>query len=86
MPRFGKDKNARNEELDRQAAEEVERLTRRGAPPPTGNSSGPFGVETATSDPSGDTAQPVNTIDSPSGVIGVVSVPWTSTRYSRKGP
>ena len=36
MPRFGKDKNARNEELDRQAAEEVERLTRRGAPPGTG--------------------------------------------------
>jgi len=30
VPRFGKDKNARNEELDRQAAEEVERLTRRG--------------------------------------------------------
>ena len=36
MPRFGKDKNARNEELDRQAAEEVERLTRRGAPPGMG--------------------------------------------------
>ncbi|CAA9238236.1 MAG: hypothetical protein AVDCRST_MAG10-1477 [uncultured Acidimicrobiales bacterium] len=36
MPRFGKDKNARNEELDRQAAEEVERLTRRGGPPGMG--------------------------------------------------
>ena len=36
MPRFGKDKNARNEELDRQAAEEVERLTRRGAAPGMG--------------------------------------------------
>lgn len=33
MPRFGKDKDARKEELDRQAAEEVERLTRRGGPP-----------------------------------------------------
>jgi hypothetical protein len=32
VPRFGKDKNGRNEELDRQAAEEVERLTRRGMP------------------------------------------------------
>jgi hypothetical protein len=36
VPRFGKDKNARNEELDRQAAEEVERLTRRGGPPGMG--------------------------------------------------
>jgi len=33
VPRFGKDKDARKEELDRQAAEEVERLTRRGGPP-----------------------------------------------------
>lgn len=35
MPRFGKDKDKdnRREELDRQAAEEVERLTRRGAAP-----------------------------------------------------
>jgi hypothetical protein len=32
VPRFGKDKDARKEELDRQAAEEVERLTRRGGP------------------------------------------------------
>jgi hypothetical protein len=36
VPRFGKDKDARNEELDRQAAEEVERLTRRGGPPGMG--------------------------------------------------
>lgn len=36
MPRFGKDKSGRNEELDRQAAEEVERLTRRGGPPGMG--------------------------------------------------
>jgi len=38
VPRFGKDKDNRREELDRQAAEEVERLTRRSAPP-----SGPGG-------------------------------------------
>ncbi|MDQ3897379.1 MAG: hypothetical protein M3326_09100, partial [Actinomycetota bacterium] len=37
MPRFGRDKDqARKEELDRQAAEEVERLTRRGGPPGMG--------------------------------------------------
>ncbi|HTJ74992.1 MAG TPA: hypothetical protein VL337_06470 [Acidimicrobiales bacterium] len=36
MPRFGKDKDARKEELDRQAAEEVERLTRRAGPPGMG--------------------------------------------------
>jgi hypothetical protein len=36
VPRFGKDKNGRNEELDRQAAEEVERLTRRGMAPGMG--------------------------------------------------
>ena len=45
MPRFGKDKNARNEDLDRQAAEEVERLTRRGmgggAPGMPGTGGGP---------------------------------------------
>ncbi len=40
MPRFGKDKNARNEELDRQAAEEVERLTRRGGAPGMGGGVG----------------------------------------------
>lgn len=40
MPRFGKDKSGRNEELDRQAAEEVERLTRRGGPPGMGGGSG----------------------------------------------
>jgi len=36
VPRFGKDKDARKEELDRMAAEEVERLTRRGGPPGMG--------------------------------------------------
>ena len=40
MPRFGKDKSGRNEELDRQAAEEVERLTRRGGPPSMGGGMG----------------------------------------------
>ena len=43
MPRFGKDKNARNEELDRQAAEEVERLTRRGGQPAMGGVPGTGG-------------------------------------------
>jgi hypothetical protein len=33
VPRFGKDKDNKREDLDRQAAEEVERLTRRGGPP-----------------------------------------------------
>jgi hypothetical protein len=37
VPRFGKEKDsARKEELDRQAAEEVERLTRRAGPPTMG--------------------------------------------------
>jgi hypothetical protein len=44
VPRFGKDKNARNEELDRQAAEEVERLTRRGAGPGGGGMPGMPGM------------------------------------------
>jgi hypothetical protein len=40
VPRFGKDKSGRNEELDRMAAEEVERLTRRGGPPGMGGGTG----------------------------------------------
>ena len=45
MPRFGKDKDAsRKEELDRQAAEEVERLTRRGGPPGMGGGGGMPGM------------------------------------------
>ncbi|MGI8806700.1 MAG: zinc ribbon domain-containing protein [Acidimicrobiales bacterium] len=44
MPRFGKDKSGRNEELDRQAAEEVERLTRRGGPPGMGGGGGMGGM------------------------------------------
>jgi hypothetical protein len=41
VPRFGKDKDvARREELDREAAEEVERLTRRGGPPGMGGGPG----------------------------------------------
>jgi hypothetical protein len=42
VPRFGKgnEKDARKEELDRQAAEEVERLTRRGGPPSMGGGMG----------------------------------------------
>lgn len=42
MPRFGKDKDARKEELDRQAAEEVARLTRSAGPPGMGG--GPPGM------------------------------------------
>jgi len=45
VPRFGKDKDAsRKEELDRQAAEEVERLTRRGGPPGMGGGGGMPGM------------------------------------------
>ena len=45
MPRFGRDRDsARKEELDRQAAEEVERLTRRGGPPGAMPNTGQVGM------------------------------------------